>query len=58
MIGVNTILSMDQGKLFAKPQSDAEYFARFQDKPKAEPQTRRPWFRLNLTWLLRPVLHH
>ena len=49
-----TITSRSQGRLYAEPKSDAEYWERFREAPttKDEPCTKAAkfnWFRL-LTW--------
>jgi hypothetical protein len=58
MLSTTSILSLDQGKLLKAPKSDEEYFARFAPAKPRLPRLVKPWPRLSLVWLLRPLLQH
>lgn len=58
MLSVNSILSLDQGKLIAIPKSDAEYFARFCKVQKPVLNDRQSWVDRGIGWMFWPVRRH
>ena len=57
MLSVNSILSLDQGKLLAHLKTEDAYYARFvtRDAPKPSVEKRRAWHFLGLEWGGYPV---
>ena len=51
MLSTNTILSLDQGKLFAKPKSEDEYYGRYlKEAQKPNVEQRHAWHFLGWEW--------